>query len=132
MAIKQFRYRGKTIEELRQLSLKEFIQLVPSRLRRSLNRGFTPAQKILLEKIRKNMKAGKVKPVRTHCRDMIIIPEIVGTSLSIHNGKEFVNVVITDEMLGHYLGEFALTRRRVQHSAPGVGATKSSAAISVR
>ena len=63
---------------------------------------------------------------------MIIVPEIVGKRIQIHNGKEFISIQITDEMLGHYLGEFVLTRKRVEHSAPGIGATKSSVAVSVR
>lgn len=132
MAIKEFRYKGKPIDELRKLSVKEFAQLVPSRQRRSLIRGFTPSQKLLLEKIRKNMKVGKGKPIKTHCRNMVIIPELVGVTLSVHNGKDFFTLSITDEMLGHYIGEFSLTRKKVQHSAPGIGATKSSSAISVK
>lgn len=132
MALKQFKFKGKTIAELKQMSLKDFAQLVPARQRRTLLRGFTPAQKILLENIKKAIKTGSKKPVKTHCRDCIIIPEMVGVLMGIHKGKEFITIEITDEMIGHYLGELALTRKRVEHSAPGVGATKSSSAISVR
>ncbi len=132
MAKKIFAYRGKKIEELKALDLKEFSKLLPARQRRSIARGFTDMQKKLLLKI-KDSKEGKwKKPIKTHCRDMIIIPEMVGVQIHIYNGKKFALIEIQPEMLGHYLGEFAHTRSRVAHSAPGVGATKSSAAASVK
>ncbi len=119
--VKIITYKGKTIEELQQMSLEEFAKLVPSRQRRSLRKGFSEKQKKFLEKLKKSEK-----PPRTQCRDLIIIPEMVGKTLMVHNGKEWVRVDLTTEMLGHRLGEFALTRKRIMHSAPGVGATKSS------
>jgi len=125
--VKKFTYRGKTLEELKKLSIDQLAQLLKARARRKIKRGFTEQEKKLLEKIRK----GK-KKLRTHCRDMIILPEMVGLTIHVHNGKEFLPVVIKEEMIGHRLGEFALTRKRVQHSAPGVGATRSSAHISVK
>lgn len=124
---KEFRWRGKTEDEIKRLDLKEFMPLVTSRQRRSLKRGFTAPQKILL----KNITAGN-KNIKTHCRDMIIVPAMVGTTLRIHNGKEFVPLIITAEMLGHSLGEFAMTRKSVSHSAAGIGATRSSKAVSAR
>lgn len=127
MAKKEFTYRGKTIEELKKLSLQEFMQLVPSRQRRSLKRGLTPAQKKLMDKVSK----GK-NNFETHCRDMIITPQMVGLTIKIHKGNSYQPLLIEGDMLGHYLGEFALTRKRISHSAPGVGATRSSASISVR
>ncbi len=127
MAKKEFTYYGKTIEELEKLSLTEFAELAPARVRRSLKRGLTKQHKILLKKI----KNGGQK-IKTHCRDMVILPEMLGKTISVHNGKDFVKVVIQEEMLGRFLGEFALTRRGVSHSAPGVGATRSSAALSVK
>ena len=126
MARKEFTYRGKTIAELKQLSLKEFAELLPSRQRRTLRHGLSEGNKKLLEDIRKH---GNVK---THCRDMIIIPEMIGKTVKVYSGREFVQVIIGAEMLGHYLGEFVLTRKKVVHHAPGIGATKSSAALSVR
>ena len=124
--VKKTFVRGKTEEELKKLDLKEFVKLVPARQRRSILRGFTEQQKILLEKIKK--KPGK--QIKTHVRDMIVIPEMLGAKLLIHTGKEWSPVNITEEMLGHYLGEFTLTRKKVAHSSPGVGATRSSAAAS--
>lgn len=129
---KEFTYRGKTVQELKNISVDQFLSLVPARQRRSLKRGFTPAQKKLLDKIRKVKGTNTKKIIKTHCRDMIIVPEMIGITLLVYKGKEFVAVNIIEDMLGHYLGEFTLNRSRVQHSAPGIGATRSSAAVSVK
>lgn len=125
---KIFTYRGKTAEELQKLSLEEFAKLVPSRQRRSLLRGLTETQKKVFRKFRKSHD----RFIKTHARDMIIVPEMIGLKFGVHNGKEWVTVEIKPEMIGHRLGEFALTRRRVMHSAPGVGATKSSKYIPLK
>jgi len=127
MAKKEFTYRGKRFEELKKLSLNELAELLPSRQRRSLKRGLTDQQKILLKKIKKNENN-----IETHCRDMIILPDMVGKAIKVHNGKEFVQVAIVEDMIGHILGEFTFTRNRVEHSAPGIGATRSSATLSVK
>ncbi len=128
----KFTYQGKTIEELQKMEFKEFIKIVPSRQRRSLTRGFTEHQKKLIERIKK-FKLGKTKkPIKTHCRDMIILPDMIGLTIHVHKGKDFFPVQITEQMIGRYLGEFALTRKPVKHSAPGIGATRSSAAVSVK
>lgn len=130
MARKEFRFRGYTLEQLLKMPLEDFAKLLDARKRRTLLRGLKPEHKKLLAKVRKMrklMEEGKpVKPIRTHCRDMIVLPEMVGLTIGVYNGKEFVNVQITPEMIGHYLGEFALTRKKVEHGEPGVGATKSS------
>lgn len=107
--------------------MKEFMDLLPSRQRRTLKHGFSDRQKQLIEKV----KRGK-RTIRTHARDLVVLPQFVGLTLHIYNGKEFVPIMIMPEMIGHYLGEFAHTRKKVAHSAPGVGATRSSAALSVR
>ncbi|MBN2111534.1 30S ribosomal protein S19 [Candidatus Woesearchaeota archaeon] len=127
MAKKEFTYRGKTPEELNELSLKQIADLLPARARRKIKRGFSDEQKKLLQ----DMKKGK-KEIRTHGRDMIILPEMVGKMIKVHRGNGFEIVKIENEMIGHYLGEFVLTRKRVTHSAPGIGATRSSASLSVR
>ena len=78
-------------------------------------------------------RAGKTKkPVKTQVRDMVVLPDMVGMMIHVHKGKVFEPISIEIEMLGHYLGEFTMTRSKVQHSAPGIGATKSSAATSVK
>ena len=129
---KELLFKGKTIEELKSMSIKELIEFMPARVKRTLKRGFNEQQKILLD-VLKQAREGKFKKnVETHCRNMVVLPEMLGQIIYVHNGKEFVPVAIVIEMLGHYLGEFAQTRKKVQHSAPGIGATRSSAAVSVK
>jgi small subunit ribosomal protein S19 len=126
---KEFAYRGHSLEELEGVSMDEFIKLLPSRQRRSLQRGLATEQRILLENIRrakKNRKEGEMASIKTHARDMIILPEMVGVTILIHNGKEFIPVEITAHMIGHYLGEFAITNKPVRHGSPGIGASRSS------
>jgi small subunit ribosomal protein S19 len=118
----KFEFRGKNLEEIEKVSLEEFSKMLTARERRSLKRGLTEPEKKLLESIRENPK----KFHRTHCREMVIIPEMIGVKLGVYNGKEYATVEIRPEMLGHRLGEFALTRKQVRHSSPGFGATKSS------
>ena len=120
--VKEFKYKGKSLDEIKQMNLEDFAKMIPSRSRRALKRGFTDVQKNLLLRIRKN--PGKFH--KAHCRDMIIIPEMLGVKMGIHNGKEYVTVHIIPEMLGQSLGDFAMTRRQIKHSAPGFGATRSS------
>jgi small subunit ribosomal protein S19 len=119
--VKIFTFKGRTIEELQKISLEDFAKLLPSRQRRVLLRGFTNEEKKLLMRLRKSNK-----PVKTHLREMVIIPEMVSKKVLVHNGNSWVGVDMKPEMIGHRIGEFALTRKRVLHSAPGVGATKSS------
>ena len=126
---KEFTYRGLTLNQLQSMSMDEFINLLPSRQRRSLHRGLQPEQRILLEKVRRSaeeLKKGGSLTVKTHVRNMIILPEMVGVPIQVHNGKEFVQVEIKAEMIGHYLGEFAVTNKPVRHGTPGIGASRSS------
>jgi len=127
--VKKFTYRGYSLEELQRMPMDEFIKLLPSRQRRSLLRGLPPRQKKLLEKLRRAKRAqrkGKKVVVRTHNRDMVILPEMVGLDVAIHNGKTFIEIKVEPEMIGHYLGEYSPTCKRVMHGSPGIGATKSS------
>ena len=121
---KEFSYRGHSLDSLLGMSMDEFINLLPSRQRRSLQRGLTPEQRILLEKLRE--AKGNGVNIKTHVRDLIILPELVGLKIMIHNGKEFVSVEIKPDMIGHYLGEFAITNKPVRHGTPGIGASRSS------
>ena len=125
----RFHYRGYTLEELKKMNMDQFIQLLPARARRSLKRGLPPRQKKLLERLRRAYRAkkrGKDLLTRTHVRDMICFPEMVGLKIGIYNGKSFEIVNIKPEMIGHYFGEFSLTRIRVSHGSPVIGATRSS------
>lgn len=124
--VKEYKYRGISVEELKGMSLEKLFELLPSRARRSLTRGITDNKRKLLDEI-KLAKAGNLKtPVKTHLRDVIILPYMTGSTIHVFAGKEFKPVEIKPEMVGHYLGEFALTNKRVVHGAPGVGASRSS------
>jgi len=125
---KEFLYRGLNVQQLQEMSMDDFIKILPSRQRRSLLRGLTPAERGFLEEI-KDFKRGTRKEgdvPKTHCRSMIILPEMVGLRILVHSGKEFASVDITPEMIGHYLGEFAITNKKVGHGTPGIGASRSS------
>ena len=116
----EFLYRGRKVADLAKLSIEELAGLLPARQRRSIKRGLAKENKKLLASL-KNKDS-----VRTHIRNMIILPDMVGKNLEIYNGKSFEKVEIMPEMIGHFFGEFAQTRGRVQHGAAGVGATRSS------
>lgn len=133
MAKKEFAYRGKNLNELNSMSMDELVTLLPARIRRKLKRGLSEQEKKLLSIIRTVKKSGKIdKPIRTHCRDMPILPEMVGLKIAIYNGKEFPQIDVQPEMIGHYLGEFSQTRHVVKHSAPGIGATRSSMFVPIK
>jgi len=122
-------YRGKNVGDLKNVDVREFAKLVKSRARRAILRKYD-----VVEKFARKCEelSAKNKPIKTHNRDMVIVPTMVGKTIGIHNGKEFFPVLITEEMLGHRLGEFALTRKNVKHGAAGIGATKGSSALSVK
>ncbi|NYT11774.1 MAG: 30S ribosomal protein S19 [Methanomassiliicoccales archaeon] len=119
---KEFTYRGFTMEELLEMPFDEVVTLMPARIRRTLIRGLNDEQRTTFDKIRDS----DGNTIRTHRRDIPIIPQFVGKSVSVYTGKEFRDFEIKPEMIGHYLGEFAPTRGNVRHSGPGVGATRSS------
>jgi small subunit ribosomal protein S19 len=125
---KVFTYRGIPFTELEKMPMDEFVKLLPSKARRKLLRGLPPEHRKLLERIRGVKRSGLAEKViiRTHCRDMVILPEMVGVTLGVHNGKEFIPVKVAPEMVGRRLGEFAITCKRVMHGAPGTGASRSS------
>ena len=123
---KEFRYRGKSLEELNAMSTEALLELLPSRARRSLNRGVSEEKRKLLEDARA-MREGKLEgQIKTHARDMIILPTMVGLTISVHNGKEFVALEVKPEMIGRYLGEYVITNKKVVHGTPGIGASRSS------
>ncbi len=124
---KEFKFRGKTVEELKKLDVREFAELLRSRQRRTVLRQFNKIENFV-RKARKN--EAKNKPIKTHQRDLIIVPEMVGKKIGVYDGRNFNTIEIVPKMLGHVLGEFALTRQRVKHGSAGVGATKGTRALS--
>jgi len=115
-----FTFRGKDFGELKQMNLNQFSELLDARGRRKIQRGLNRKEKKILKDLDDKDR------LKTHERNMIVVPKMVGKTIDIYNGQDFVPVEIEKEMLGHYLGEFAKTRKEVSHSAPGLGATRSS------
>lgn len=120
---KEFTYRGKTLEELNKIDVREFSKYIKSGQRRSILRQFQQIEDFIN---RSKTKISRNKLVRTHQRNLVIVPEMVGMKIGVHDGKSFIPVIITGEMLGHRLGEFAITRGRVKHGKSGIGATKGT------
>jgi small subunit ribosomal protein S19 len=118
---KEFLYRGFTMEELLAMSFDEILGILPSRARRTYLRGLNYEQQLLFDKLK-----DAEEPVRTHRKDLPIIPQFVGKKVSVYNGKEFREFEIKPEMIGCFIGEFVMTRKPPVHSGPGVGATRSS------
>lgn len=133
---KKFFYRGIDLEALLTTSPAELKELVNCRQRRRMTRGLKRKPMGLIARLRKAKKACPVgeKPaaVKTHLRDMIIIPEMIHSVVAIYNGKTFNAVEIKPEMVGHYLGEFSITYKPVKHGRPGIGATNSSRYIPLK
>ncbi|ETW29580.1 40S ribosomal protein S15 [Plasmodium falciparum IGH-CR14] len=131
-----FQYRGVDLDKLLDLSQDELIKLFKARQRRKFQRGISKKAKSLLKKIRKSKKncepGEKPNPVPTHLRNMTIIPEMVGSIVAVHNGKQYTNVEIKPEMIGYYLGEFSITYKHTRHGKPGIGATHSSRFIPLK
>jgi small subunit ribosomal protein S19 len=124
--VKEFDYRGIPLDQLQNMSLEKLFEIFPARARRSLTRGITDGKRKLIEEI-KLQKAGKSKnAIKTHIRDLIVLPYMVGVTISVFSGKEFTPITITPQMIGHYVGEYVRTNKRVVHGAPGVGASRSS------
>ncbi len=115
MAKKNFTYKGKTLEELQALSIGDFTELLPTSVKRKIARGFTDAEKALLTDLEKHDKG-----IKTHCRDMIVLPSMVGRTIGIYNGKTFGDIIIQPQMISHRLGEFSMTRSKIKHGAAGV------------
>lgn len=119
-------YKGMTLEELATQKMEDIAKLVPSRSRRVILRGFTPRQLKLIRDITAINSENQKKPIKTHEREMIILPQMVGKRISVHNGRDFVEIVPNVSMIGRRLGDYALTRKIPIHTKAGVGASKSS------
>ncbi len=127
---KDFVFRGLDEEQLKAVSMDEFIRMLPSRMRRSLMRGLPEEHRKLIEKIR-SWQPGD-KPLKTHSRNMIILPEMIGTTVHVFSGRDFIEVPIDLKKVGHYLGEYSITNSPVRHGRPGIGASRSSMYIPLK
>ncbi|MDH3353229.1 MAG: ribosomal protein S19 family protein [Nanoarchaeota archaeon] len=114
-------YRGKNVEDLKSFDTREFAKLVKSRARRTILRNYDVIEAFVAKCERNTLKN---KPIRTHDRTLIVVPKMVGKTIGVYNGKEFVKVVVVEEMLGHRLGEFSMTRKIAKHTSIGGGAKK--------
>lgn len=86
-----------------------------------------------LRKAKREAPAGeKPELVKTHLRNMIIVPEMIGSVVGVYNGKTFNQIEIKPEMIGHYLAEFSISYKPVKHGRPGIGATHSSRFIPLK
>lgn len=128
--VREFRFRGLNVDQLKNLSIEALLPLLNARQRRSLDKRVGKYMNDDKRKLRGDIKLareGKINgSIKTHVRDMIILPDMVDLTIGVHNGKEFFAVQIRPEMIGHYLGEYSITNKRVQHGAPGVGSSRSS------
>jgi len=124
--VKEFLYRGKNLDFLKGLDVRELAKYLPSTPRRYILRNFDVVEKFL-KKCEK--KAQKKKRIKTHIRELVIVPKMVGLKILVHNGKSFQEFEVASEMIGHRLGEFSLTRSKVNHGSAGIGATKSSRSL---
>jgi small subunit ribosomal protein S19 len=122
---KEIKYRGMSLEDLKKLDVREASKYITSRSRRSVLRNFDTIERFLK---RCDQKIAKKKKIKTHLRDLVIVPKMVGMNIAVYTGKVFQDVLISEEMIGHRLGEFAMTRGKVNHGSAGIGATKSSRA----
>ncbi len=123
---KELFYRGKNIEDLKKLDVREVAKFLTSRSRRSILRNFQTVENFVK---RCERAIADKKKIRTHLRDIVIVPRMIGMAIGVYNGKEFEDVHVIHKMIGHRLGEFALTRKKVSHGEPGIGSTKSSAGV---
>jgi len=114
------------LDQLNAMSTEALLELLPSRARRSLNRGVSEEKRKLLEDARAIKEGRSTAQIKTHARDMVVLPSMVGLTIAVHNGREFVNLEVKPEMIGRYLGEYVITNKKVVHGTPGIGASRSS------
>ena len=124
-----------------------YLIVIQARARRRFRRGLKRKPLALLKRLRKAVREyllvndlqkaecpenERPEPVKTHLRNMLVVPEMIGSIVGVYNGKSFNNVEIKSEMIGHYLGEFSITYTPVKHNRPGIGATHSSKFIPLK
>jgi len=133
---RKFTYRGVDLDQLLDMNNEQLMELFVCRIRRKFSRGLKRKPMALIKKLRKKKKEAPAneKPdvVKTHLRNMVIVPEMTGSIVGVYNGKVFTQVEVKPEMIGHYLGEFSISYKPVKHGRPGIGATHSSRFIPLK
>jgi len=133
---RKFTYRGVDLDQLLDMNNEQLMELFVCRIRRKFSRGLKRKPLALIKKLRKKKKEAPAneKPdvVKTHLRNMVIVPEMTGSIVGVYNGKVFTQVEVKPEMIGHYLGEFSISYKPVKHGRPGIGATHSSRFIPLK
>merc|ERR1712224_782693 len=133
---RKYSYRGVDLDKLLDLSNNDLMELFRARCRRKFSRGIKRAPIALLKKLRKAKRetpyGEKPEAVKTHIRNMIIVPEMIGSVVGVYNGKQYINVEIKPDMIGHYLAEFSITHKPIAHGRPGIGSTNSSRFIPLK
>ena len=124
--VREFSYKGYDLEQLKKMSDDQLKEILPYAARRKMNRGIKLDKKIL-RAIEANKAGNPPKNmVKSHVRDLLILPNMVGIKFGIYNGKTFEQVEVKPDMIGYYIGDFVLPRKIVSHGKAGIGATKSS------
>lgn len=133
---RKFTFRGVDLDQLLDMNNEDLMKILHCRARRRLSRGLKRKPMALIKRLRKAKKETvemeKPQAIKTHLRDMIIVPEMVGSVVGVHQGKTFNSIEIKPEMIGYYLGEFSISYKPVKHGRPGIGATHSSRFIPLK
>eukprot|EP00826_Nyctotherus_ovalis_P036250 TRINITY_DN31_c0_g1_i1.p1 TRINITY_DN31_c0_g1~~TRINITY_DN31_c0_g1_i1.p1 ORF type:complete len:153 (+),score=58.57 TRINITY_DN31_c0_g1_i1:137-595(+) len=129
-------FRGIELDKLLEMKMEELVKLFRSRHRRRFSRGLPPKYSRFINKLKKAKKelqpGEKPKVIKTHYRNCIIVPDMVQSIVGVYNGKKFTDVEIKPEMIGHYLGEFAITYKPISHGKPGQGSTHGSKFVALK
>ena len=129
-----FVLQGEDLETLLDMGHTELVEMLPCRVRRRFLRASHPRNQTeqryqrkymgLIKKLRKAKDEceplDKPKPVKTHLRNAIILPEMVGSVIAVYNGKAFSVVEVKPEMIGRYMGEFSITYKPTLHTRPNL------------
>jgi small subunit ribosomal protein S15e len=112
-------YRGIDLDKLPDYSNQDLMELFNARQRRKFSRGIKRKPIALLKKLRQAKRetaySDKPDPVKTQLRNMIIVPEMIGSVVGVYNGKQYINVEVKPEMIGYYLAEFSITYKPIKH-----------------
>ena len=130
---RKYSYRGVDLDKLLDLSNQDLMELFRARQRRKFSRGIKRKPITVLKKLRKAKRetayGEKPEAVKTHLRNMVIVPEMIGSVVAVYNGKQYISVEVKPEMIGHYLGEFSITYKPIKHGRAGMNAVKNEQVV---